>query len=106
VFDLAKKLFELTQQMKHSSEQSEWEAVEQIQQQRLTVLKLLHESPIEQLPEQAAREVTQLLQETQRLEDVCEQLAVNQRNQLTKEHGKVSKGKAMQQAYGAHRNKF
>lgn len=106
MIDLVKKLFELTHEMKALSEKGDWETVEKVQHQRTVLLTRIQGVSFDELTETDAREAAQLLKETKQLETQCQEQATLQRDLLTKKHGKLSKGKAMQKAYGVHSNKF
>ncbi|WP_370298991.1 flagellar protein FliT [Pontibacterium sp.] len=106
MIDLVKKLFELTLEMKALSDNGDWETVEKLQQQRAVLLTHIQDTPFDELTETDTREAARLIKEIKRLETQCEEQATLQRNLLTQKHGKLSKGKAMQKAYGAHSNKF
>lgn len=100
MIDVAQKLFELTEQLKQKTALDEWDEVEKIQTQRLELLTEISNGQLESISEQTASKVRELLEDARKVEQECEALAAEHRTQLTKEHGKLSKGKAMQRAYG------
>lgn len=103
MIDITRILFELTQKLLSASDQKDWDSVEAIQAQRLALLKQMEAYNPETLPEPVASEVAQMLSEIREIEKHCRALATAQRDELTQAHGKVSKGKAMQRAYGQGR---
>ena len=103
MFDLAQKLLSLSLEMEHLSQADEWQKVEEIQTQRAALIAQIASSDLSELSEKEARELADLITQSQAAEQRCTQLAERQRGTLTSQHTKVSKGKAMQKAYGAQR---
>lgn len=103
MFDLAQKLLTLSLEMEHLAQADEWQKVEEIQTQRAALITQIASLDLSVLSAEEARDLTDLITKSQATEQRCTQLAARQRNALTSQHTKVSKGKAMQKAYGAQR---
>jgi len=105
MFDLAQKLLSLSQQMLSCTENKEWKKLSDIQAERAELVRQLDVIDMSALDYQKSTEMGALLLQIRNLEKQCIQLVETQRRSLTAEHTKVSKGKAMQKAYGAYSNR-
>ena len=105
MFDLAQKLLSLSQQMLSCAENSEWENLADIQTKRAEIIRQLDTLDLSSLDQPSSVQLSELLTQSRDLEQRCMQLTETAQGKLTAEQVKVSKGKAMRKAYGAHSNR-
>lgn len=105
MFDLAQKLLSLSQQMLTHAQNKDWHQLTESQASRAQIVGQLDKLDISRLSRTDSLEMEQLLTESRNLEKQCIRLAEAERKGLTTAHTKVSKGKAMQKAYGATSNR-
>ena len=100
MIDLAQELFEQSLKLLSQAEDGAWDFLEETQTVRAALIRQIEKQPTAQLKKTDSELISQLLQESRALEKKCELLVRQRRDSLTSEHGKVSRGKAMQKAYG------
>lgn len=105
MFDLAQKLLSLSKEMLFHAQNKDWHQLSQTQAKRAHIVRQLETFEMDRLNQTDSLEMGKLLAESRKLEKRCVQLAETERKGLTAEHTKVSKGKAMQKAYGATGNR-
>jgi len=101
MFDLAQKLLSLSHKMLRHAQNKAWPELAKIQSERAQIVRKLEDIDTTRLNQKDSLEIEKLLTKSRLLEKECVQLAEMERKGLTAEHTKVSKGKAMQKAYGA-----
>lgn len=102
MLDLAQELLTLSQEMLTLAEQKDWQKLAELQAKREALIKELDALDLSHLNQTQITEFSTLIIQSRELERRCRQLAEAGRDILTSEHRKVSKGKAMQKAYGAY----
>lgn len=103
MIDLAQELLKQSKNMLSQAEAGEWELVEKTQQIRSNLIQQLEKEPSAGLSKKESETLAQLLFNSRQLEQMCEIHVRKSQKTLTSEHGKLTKGKAMQKAYGAYR---
>lgn len=100
MLDLAQELWDLTRELQEKTAEKAWQDVEVIQAKRAEILKKIDQALSETSSDETAVEVRQLLESCKKLEAECLANVEHARNALTEEQQKLSRGKAMQKAYG------
>lgn len=104
MFDLAQKLFELSKKMLANAQRNEWEDIPNIQAERQKIIAQLEQSDMSRFTREESAAMEKLLTQSRAIEKQCVELTETAKKGLTNEQVKVSKGRAMQKAYGANSN--
>lgn len=103
MIDLAQELLKLSENMLSQAKEGAWNLVEQTQAIRIELIQKLEKKPTTSLNPSDSDAVARLILKSRELEKQCEFIVRKSQNGLTSEHSKLSRGKAMQKAYGANR---
>lgn len=102
MLDLAQKLLSLSQELLAHTENEAWDAAEETQQKRNQLVQELALKPVETLKKEESEQLSEMLLTCRALEQQSEVLLRNNSQQLAAQQKKISKGQAMQKAYGMH----